>query len=196
MFEYNFKKNFITIMTSKNQDDLTEFIQFLLEILKKINLLNIEIFDAEKNLIAKKESLKEKLQKIEIIMENELLNAVNPFNICIINGLDKFLSEIGDEEYFYQVLKKAEESGKYSFIILENVNRLKNHEYEVWYKNYVSGDTGIYVGNGVDDQFAISISDRRGIINNCGRSFGYVIRNGNPTLIKMVGLKETGDENE
>ncbi len=196
MFEYNFKKNFITIMTSKNQDDLTEFIQFLLEILKKINSLNIEIFDAEKNLIAKKESLKEKLQKIEIIMENELLNAVNPFNICIINGLDKFLSEIGDEEYFYQVLKKAEESGKYSFIILENVNRLKNHEYEVWYKNYVSGDTGIYVGNGVDDQFAISISDRRGIINNCGRSFGYVIRNGNPTLIKMVGLKETGDENE
>ena len=196
LIEYNFRKNFITIMTSKNADDLIEYIEFILEIFKNVDSLNVVIFDAERNLISKKEDLKEQFQKLTLIIENELVNIVNPYSICIINGLDKFLSEIEDEEYFYQTLRKAEESGKYSFIIMENVNKLKNHEYESWYKNYVAGDSGIYIGNGIDDQFAISISDRKGIVNNCGRSFGYVIKNGNPVLIKLVGLRETGDENE
>ena len=196
VFEYDFKKNFITIMTSKNFDNVVEFIEVILEVLKKIDSLNIIILDAEKNLMPSKESLKEKFEKLVSIVDNSLINIVYPFSICIINGIDKFLTEIEDEEYFYQMLRKAEENGKYSFIITESVNKLKNHEYENWYKNYVTGDTGIYIGNGIDDQFAISISDRKDIVNNCGRSFGYVIKNGNPVLIKLLGLKEIGDDGE
>ena len=194
--EYNFRKKLVTIMTSKNQEDLVEYIEFILEIFKNIKPLNVVIFDAERNLISKKEDLKEQFQKFTLIIEKETENIANPYSICIINGLDKFLSEIEDEEYFYETLRKAEESGKYSFIIMDNVNKLKNHEYETWYKNYVSGDTGIYIGNGIDDQFTISISDRKDIVNNCGRSFGYVIKNGNPVLIKLVGLREMSGENE
>ena len=94
------------------------------------------------------------------------------------------------------MLNHAQASEKYSFILVENINRLKNHEYDEWYKNFLTGDTGIYVGNGIDDQYTIIINDRQGLINNCGRSFGYVIRQGIPTMIKLLGMKENGDENE
>ncbi len=196
IFGYNFKKNFMTIITSKNSDDAAEFIEIILEIFKKIDILNIMIFDAEKNITSRKEDLKEKFERLVLMTNNDLANLITPFSICIINGIDKFLAEIEDEESFFEMLKKTEESGKYSFIIVDNVNKLKNHEYDSWYKNYIPGDTGIYIGNGIDDQFTITLSDRKDIINNCGRSFGYVVKNGNPVLIKLVGLKEIGDENE
>lgn len=195
IFEYDFKKNFVTLITSRNAEDTVEFTGFALEILKKVELLNIVILDAEKTLTFNKEDFKESLSKLSSMLNNRLMNIVSPFTICIINGLDKLLMEI-DEDSFYDMLKTAEESGKYSFIIIDNINKIKKHEYDGWYKNYISGDSGIYIGNGVDDQYAISISERKEIINNCGRSFGYVIKNGNPTLIKFVGLKEIGDEDE
>ena len=73
--------------------------------------------------------------------------------------------------------------------------KTKNHEYDDWYKENLSGDTGIWVGNGASDQFLITInSTSSDIINNCGQSFGYVINQGEPNLVKLVGMKERGEE--
>ncbi len=94
------------------------------------------------------------------------------------------------------MLKKAEELGNYNFIIVDNATRFKNHEYDEWYKEYLSGDTGIWVGKGISDQFLINInSSNNDIQNNCGESFGYAIKQGEPDLIKLLGMKEKGEEN-
>lgn len=39
---------------------------------------------------------------------------------------------------------------KYNFIIAENSVRLKKHEYDIWYKNNITGDNGIWIGNGTE----------------------------------------------
>ena len=95
---------------------------------------------------------------------------------------------------FDNYTKKTENN---TFIIVESSNKLKNHEYDEWYKNYISGDSGIWVGSGVEDQYLINIdSSGKEIINNCGSSFGYIIKNNNPILVKLLEMKDKGEEDE
>ena len=85
-----------------------------------------------------------------------------------------------------RLFKKAEELENYSFVIIDNASKLKNHEYDEWYKEYVSGDTGIWIGNGISDQYLINVNTaNKEVINSCGDSFGYVIKQEEPYLIKL-----------
>ena len=93
--------------------------------------------------------------------------------------------------------KKAEQLKNYSFVLVDNFNKIKSHEYNEWYKNYVSGDSGVWVGNGVGNQYLIKVSaSYKSMPNNCGNSFGYLIKQENATMIKLLGMKEKGEEDE
>lgn len=99
------------------------------------------------------------------------------------------------EDKLREMLNQAEDLESCKFIIVENASKLKNHEYDEWYKMYVQGDTGIWIGNGVNDQYLIRINTiGNDIINNCGNSFGYVIKQGEPIIIKLLGIKENGEK--
>ena len=192
---YDFKNNFLTIITSKNSDEVIDFTENLIEEIKKLEDINRLIFNMEKAKQKDKNQLKEKyvdfLKYLNANKENKEKHIV-----IIFIGIDKFLTEIDSSEGFSKMLKISEE-GNYSFIIVENSTKLKNHTYDLWYKNYISGDTGIWVGNGFDDQYLISINgSRRGIINNCGRSFGYMVKAGKPIMIKLLEMKEKSDDDE
>ena len=117
--------------------------------------------------------------------------------VCIIVGVDKFINYLDNKEKgFYEILKMANELENYNFIIVENFSKLKSHGYDEWYKAYISGDTGIWVGNGISDQYIINVNIRdKNIVNRCGESFGYAIIREQATMVKLLGMKEDGDEN-
>ena len=47
--------------------------------------------------------------------------------------IDKFLNDLENgEEDLYETFKKAEELENYSFVIIDNASKLKNHEYDEW----------------------------------------------------------------
>ncbi len=196
IFTYNFDKNFISMITYKNMDNILEFISYLIQEIEMLENINLTIFDAERIMQTKKINLnnafKEFNEKINKKTENE-----NIRELCIIIGIDKFLNDLDDDENnFTKILEKAEDIGNYNFILIDNATRFKNHQYDEWYKKYIMGDTGIWLGNGIDDQYLISINSRRDIVNNCGISFGYAVEQGEITLIKLLGIKEKGDDDE
>lgn len=195
IYKYNFKKDIVHIITSKNIENSIEFVSNFLEAIKQLENINIVIFDAERILQSKKVNLELNYKNFVLGIENNLNK--NKQMLCIIIGIDKFLNDLeGGEEEFYETIKKAEKLENYNFIIVDNVTRLKNHEYDEWYKEYLSGDTGIWVGKGISDQFLINInSSNNDVQNNCGESFGYVVKQGEPNFIKLLGIKEKGEEN-
>ena len=118
--------------------------------------------------------------------------------MCIIIGLEKFISSVENgEKKLEEILKKAEELENFSFIIVDSASKIKAHEYDPWYKTFVTNDNGIWIGNGINDQYLLNISSYgRKLDNNCGNNFGYVIQNGEPNLVKLIEMKENGDEDE
>ena len=193
VYRYNFRRNLINIITSKNIETSVEFVSYILEELKLIKNLNVVLFDAERLL---------QNGNLELNYKNFKLNVENNLNknkqiLCVIIGIDKFINDLENgEEEFFELLKSTEGLKNYNYIIVDNYSRLKNREYDSWYKEYISGDTGIWVGNGINDQYLIAInSTNLDMINNCGESFGYAIRQGEPNLVKLLGMKEKGDEN-
>ena len=192
--KYNFENNFLTAFIAKNSKDAGEFASVFIEELKEIKNVNIFVFDTENNLADTNKDILDELEKFIIRLTNE---KSNNYNICIISGLEKFLHILDNEELkFEDILSKAKEKKKYSFIIAEGVNKIKSYSYENWYKKYFENDKGIWIGNGFDDQYVISLIERKKIQNKIGRSFGYVVKAGVFRQVKLVGMKDMGDDDD
>jgi len=184
VFTYNFRKNFVSIIASKNLEGAVQFVPNLLEVLKQIKKLNIPVFDAEGVLNGGKADLRDTYNKFA----TQINNASDKHSVCVIIGMDKFLSalaELGAD--FTGILQKAEELGNYNFIIVDSGNKLKNHEYDDWYKEFVTDDTGIWVGNGIADQYLLKLNKMDSELStNVGNSYGYAVSEGEPTLVKLI----------
>ena len=48
----------------------------------------------------------------------------------------------------------------------------------------------------MEDQYVFELSSSKDLINNCGESFGYVVNNSEETMIKLLGIKDKGDDDE
>lgn len=187
---YNFKREFINIITAKNIESLIQFTSSIITEIKQIKNLDVIVLDVEELLNSGKNEFRNSYLKFTQDLRTN--SGKNTNVVCVIMGLDKLINKLDNEiEEFYSILKTAKMYGNYNFIIVDGITKIKNHVYDEWYKNYISGDTGIWCGNGVTDQYTITVNLKdRNIINRCGESFGYVIRREEATLIKLLGMKE------
>lgn len=192
IYSYNFNKNFINFVTGKNIDTMVQFFEHVLEEIKQLKNVSLEIFDAEQILQTDKVNLDEFYKNFMIKINSIAKEKV----LCVIIGLSKFINSMEEgAKGFYEMLLQAKKVNNCNFIILENYKKIKNCEYDEWYKNLATNDSGIWVGNGITEQYLININlSDRSIINRCGESFGYVIKKEKVTLIKLLGMKENGDE--
>ena len=190
---YNFKKRFINMVTAKNIDIAAEFMLHIIEEINQLNGVKLVTFDAER-IFQTESNIDEEYKKF--VEELETPKTEN--TICVILGLDRFINEIeGKEKNFYEMLKTAEKLENYCFIIVDNFIKLKRREYDEWYKNFVNNDSGIWVGNGIADQYLISVVIKnRNLANNCGDSFGHVIEREIATEVKLLGMKDRGEDDE
>ena len=189
---YDFKNNLVNIISAKNVDVVAEYITHLYEEFNLLEDVEVTVFDSEGIVQETRKNLKLDYQNYSLKIQNNLKK--NKHNICIIIGIDKFLTNIGTS--ILPDLKKAEELKNYTFIVVDSVFKLKNHEYDDWYKAYITKDIGIWVGNGISDQYILRLnSSNRNLVNNCGDSFGYLIKQEEAMLIKLIGMKDDGDDN-
>lgn len=193
IYTYDFIKNFMTVISAKNMADAVELSKYIFEEIKDLEGVKVDILDAEDAKGKKKKAYNDFVKSIK----NDMKKGNTTFTICVIIGIDKFTSEeIIDEYEFSELLAKAKENGKHCFIIIENPDRLEEHTYDDWYTNFINQDCGIWIGNGVENQTLINSNfSMEGLENNCGNSYGYVIDEGIPTLVKFIGIEED-DENE
>ena len=178
----DYKKNIVNIITSKDIDDSIQFANNIIEEIKLIKNIKIQFFNGEDNV----DEFKNKYDEfIKLLQDSK--NEV----VCVIVNIDKFFNLLKNgKDEFNEIVKNSEKNKNCCFIIVESAVRLKNHQFDTWYKNYISGDTGIWVGNGIDSQYVITAElNRKETISNCGNSFGYAIKQGKLTLVKLIGIK-------
>lgn len=212
---FNFQTGFSTLITSQDSSLFASFVTPLINEFSRLGNTKIHI------LLAEEYAIKQKL-KIPYV-DNQLDNAMTeintevkriheiyaksnydirsiaqePYHLCIILGIDLFFSKISAEnkKEFEKMITTAKETGKYSFILVDTVDKFKKMEYDQWYRNVISNNQGIWLGNGVADQYTIKISKMsKALYAEVENNFGYKVTKGTPSLIKV--LQEEGESNE
>lgn len=193
---YDFRSQYTTIITGKKIEEPIIFTYNIIEQMQELGNVNITILDAEKTRKNKIDGLIDTSDKFIKKIDKNANQA--EYNVCIIIGVERFINYVQNgEEIIEEMLKKAEDSENYSFIFVEDATKMKNYVYNQWFKSFISDDNGLWIGNGIKDQYLIKTSSYDiKLENNCGRSFGYVIKNGEANTLKLLEMQEKGDDNE
>lgn len=206
---YDFKNNFISIITAKNLEDAQQFASNIWREINTIKDIDTIILDPERKVLSGKNELKDNYEKLI----DKSKKKTSDYNVCFIFGLDRFINYLEEvnknqeeeddddclegSEKLGAIMKSCESKNNFSFIIVDSSSRIKEHNYDDWYSEKVSESSIIWVGNGIEDQYILDVNTpRKNIVNNCGCSFGYINKKGQTTMIKLLEMKEKREDDE
>lgn len=119
-------------------------------------------------------------------------------NIYIVLGMKKMYDQLSADgkEKFSVLLDKAEVLYKMRFIMIDAVHQFSSFSMESWYKRQITGSDGLWIGEGVADQYMLKLNKvTTELYDEIGREYGYMIIRNRPTLIKLLSSRkgEKGD---
>ena len=190
VFNYDFKKNYTTIISGKSMEEITEYTKNIIFELQELKDVDVTIFDAENSLSAQGGDINSKYME-HMKKAKEDTSNTKKHHICVIIGMDKFGAQLIDKSSLSINMVELKKKQNYSFIFADSLSNLKNHTLDNWYRQNVQADSGIWVGNGFMEQMLIRAEyNRKDIENDCGATFGYAVINGRPIEIKLLEMKE------
>ena len=207
--EFDFKKNFATIVTAMDLVDITSFINPLInQIIAKgknqLLIINADDFTIEedyksyyqyedKNFNDIFVKLNDTIGKYKEEYEKSNYNK-DIFNnmkglTCIIVGVEAFKNKLNDDNKlkFGDIFTNSKDLSIVEFIFVDSIDKIKKIELESWYKNSVNNTNGIWIGNGINDQFSLKVSQKiPELKEEIPNGFGFVLYRGKPTYIKYI----------
>lgn len=116
----------------------------------------------------------------------------------VITGLQAILNSLSDQgqDELTTLLEKAETHYNIRFILCDDARTFSSFSGSGWYKQHITGSDGIWIGDGITDQYALKI---RKLTNDLYAEipihFGYLVRRGKPTLVKLIVGEHYGEDN-
>lgn len=103
-----------------------------------------------------------------------------------INGLLGKLSSI-EKGKVTTLITDSKEKGNIRYIIVDTIDTIKSINFESWYKGNADMAEGIWLGNGIGNQFTLKVTTNSRVLRaEVDPGFGYVIRKGKAALIKLM----------
>lgn len=107
----------------------------------------------------------------------------------VITGYQTILDSLtaDGKDKLQTLLEKAEPEYSMRFILCDGAAALKAHTAAPWYKRHISGTDGVWVGDGVSEQYVLRIGKvTNDLYAELAPHFGYAVQRGKPTLIKLL----------
>ena len=207
---YNFNENDVSLISAVDFYEGREFYKNLIKIFGKINTNNI-VIDAAKMFNSDdiletyvnsnfddtiKEIVDSYLKQKEVFEANNYDDAsLGEFekHTYFIFGISTLFSRISSDvkDSFAKAISASKEYGVDKFILIDSSEKLKSFAYEEWYKSAVDDTQGIWIGNGISDQYTFKLlSTPRELREEIDEGFGYVIISGKAHLVKLVQVGE------
>ncbi|MBR5949275.1 MAG: type VII secretion protein EssC [Clostridia bacterium] len=111
----------------------------------------------------------------------------------IVIGISRLFEQLSEDrkDKLATLIEKAEPYYKIHFVIVDYASKYSEFAYSAWYKRHISGIDGLWLGDGVADQFVIKLSKTpRELYQDVGSEYGYIIVRGKHTLIKLLSSNE------
>ncbi|RJX39136.1 type VII secretion protein EssC [Paenibacillus pinisoli] len=112
----------------------------------------------------------------------------------IIPSFSSLLSMITDDskDNLKILLEKGSIAYNVNFILGDAVSATSSYAYDAWYKNHVSANDGIWLGNGFADQYQLKTNKTSSeFYQEIGEEFGYCIVRGKAKLVKLLSSVTT-----
>ena len=205
-YTFDFTKSVASVISANDMDTMINFTHNLMRVFEMNSSFNKVVIDADNmfetfnykiNLInsnfdAAVDSLKVVDDKIQSILQDNNMNTRSlkelPNNFCIIIGVGKFLNKL-DEDHknaFIQILLNQRDALKMNFLFIDVPSAFKKYEYDEWYKTCINLNEGLWIGKGVTQQYLLKTLIQPSGISNIEKDYGVVIKNGMPTIIKLI----------
>jgi len=218
---FDFRTKPVTIITGNETTAFETFVPEFIKVCSYNKNMSINLIDAEKmfenekfNCNYYKENIDGIFNKVYAYLEklNEAYvsngYSVQAISGCqdlmvVIVGLSQFRNKLSieNQDRLDNFMTMTKDLRKVSIVIIDTIDNIKQFEYENWYKTVVSNNHGIWIGDGIADQYTLKLSKNpRYIKDEIGNKFGYSVKKGNPIFIKMLSNlteeEEAGDDNE
>ena len=188
---FDFYRNPISLVSTQDAPIIDKFVASLGEVIGKIANTYVYVFDFN-DYIGDNSLFTNYYNNNSDMAFNALESALtNTFgnHVFIIYGIDNFKNglTLDNQNKFMNILNNLKNYPKIRVILIDDINRIKNYEYEDFYRNNVQPTFAVWLGSGVTDQYTIKCStynkETRGQIEI---DFGYNIFRGNAKLIKLL----------
>lgn len=120
--------------------------------------------------------------------EGETVESYQP-EYFIITGLQAILASLPDQrkDELNTLLEKAEPHYNIRFVLCESAKAASEFVGTAWYRRHISGSEGIWVGDGITDQYVLKIGKlTSSLYSEIPPHFGYLVKRGKPTLVKLI----------
>ncbi|MBQ6135641.1 MAG: type VII secretion protein EssC [Bacilli bacterium] len=109
--------------------------------------------------------------------------------VCFVLSINYLLSKLDPtaKMEFTNLIENCKTRDNIKFIIIDNIDVIKSINYESWYKGSVNLAEGIWLGNGIANQFTLKITTNSRVLRaEVEQGFGYVIYKGKASLVKLM----------
>ena len=142
-------------------------------------------------MVARNNSYKDANLDISVLKDREE-------QILLIFGIKKFVDMLTSDQRdkFLTLIDKADPCYKIHIVAVESAARFNDLCYDMRVKNKAPGTEGIWIGDGVTDQYLLKINKiTADLYEEVGSSSGYIITHSKPRLVKLLSNREV-DANE
>ena len=108
---------------------------------------------------------------------------------CFLINVNAMLNKLSaiEKGKFTALIDNCKKNKNIKFFIVDTIDTIKTINFEQWYKSSVDLSEGIWLGNGIANQFTIKVTTNARILRaEIPAGFGYVISKGKATLIKLM----------
>lgn len=204
---YDFNNSYINLVLYQNNHK-SDFIQGVAEAIDFKDENEVLVIDAEGNFNDDKsrgyQYIHNEFDKVVLDLFNTLVFRNNSYKeaiakgeetpefkkvTCIINSLTDLMIKVSEDskDKIKVFLEKGEVHYNMNFIICNSASNIASVAYENWFKSKVSLSDGIWLGNGISDQYQLKLASiSSDLYEDIGEEFGYIITKGKVNLIKLL----------
>lgn len=193
---YDFNKNAVTQIVSKDITNKKKEISAIIKELNKISNLKLSVVDSL-NLLGNK------IDNVNIVKDNftvQLANMINGINkestdnierVFVIIGFNNYKKQIDPNyiSYLNSLMQNISRFKRSKIIIIDNYDEFKSLQIEDWFSSAINTNYAIWLGDGVSEQSLLNFDDLR----DSSKEFShicYVTFDKNISVVKCVVDKD------
>lgn len=208
----NIMKNTISLLTAQDMDEILPVAKGIVSLLSTYKDTRLIVMDPKhrykdmqkNNFEYHSEDIEESIIKMHnfVAARNNLYKSTQgeipesqAFDqvVYVIQDYQSVVNELSSEirEGLDKVLDTNETSYKVHFIIIDDSRELGMCTTKIWFRNRCSIGNGIYVGNGITDQYVVRTNAiSKELRADVEPGFGFVVSGGSAVLTKLICEKE------